>query len=175
MSKIPFDTVIYEGIECNSNAYELFTLLKSSSKKVSFAESLTGGMLTSYFVDIPGSSSYLDGSVVSYANSVKIDKLNVSTDIINSVGPVSSECAEAMAKGVLHLMNSDYSVSVTGIAGPGGEEPGKPIGTVYIGIASNNGEVKSFRCQFDGNRTEVRMKTCNEALRLLCDFVKGIN
>ncbi|MCQ2534492.1 MAG: CinA family protein [Clostridia bacterium] len=174
MSKYISDTVIYENIECNKNAFELFTLLSDRKAKVAFAESLTGGMLTSTLVDIPGSSSLLDGSVVSYSNSVKIDKLKVPKEVIDSVGPVSSECAEAMASGVLNLMNSNFAVSVTGIAGPGGEEEGKPVGTVYIGIASDTGYVDSYRFVFEGDRTEVRRRTCDKALSLICDYIKGI-
>lgn len=174
MSSYNFDTVTYKNILCNKNALELFGLLEKSNKKIAFAESLTGGMLTSLFVDIPGSSSYLDGSVVSYANSVKINKLKVPQSVIDSVGPVSSECAKAMALGVLNLMNSDYAVSVTGIAGPGGEEEGKPVGTVYIGVASNDGYVKAVRFNFEGDRTDVRRRTCDAALSLICEYIKGV-
>ncbi len=164
----------YEGVMCNSGAVKLVNLLKDKNSKIAFAESLTGGMLTSMLVDVPGSSCVLDGSVVSYSNNVKMCKLNVPESILKSVGAVSAECADYMAAGVLQLMMSDFAVSVTGIAGPGGEEPGKPVGTVYIGVADKSGFNKSYRFVFEGNRTDVRKATCNQALKLIIDYIEGL-
>lgn len=175
MSKFSYEKVEYEGVICNSKAVALYKLLKSTCSKITFAESLTGGMLTSSLVDVPGSSSVLDGSIVSYSNNVKMCKLNVPEMILNTVGAVSSECAEHMASGVLELMKADYAVSVTGIAGPGGEEPGKPVGTVYIGLATSDGFVTSERFLFEGDRTEVRRRTCDKALELICKLIESRN
>ncbi|MCQ2482490.1 MAG: CinA family protein [Clostridia bacterium] len=164
----------YDGVICNSNAVRLVKLLSDRHLKIAFAESLTGGMLTSMLVDVPGSSSVLDGSVVSYSNDVKMSKLKVPESVLNSVGAVSAECAVYMAAGVLQLMLSDFAVSVTGIAGPGGEEPGKPVGTVFIGLADKSGFNKSYRFVFEGNRTDVRKATCDKAMELILSHIENL-
>ena len=102
---------------------------------LSVAESCTGGHLSELITSIPGCSKYYNGSVTSYSNDVKINVLGVNPDIIEKFGAVSRECAEAMARGVANLMDTDYSIATTGIAGPDGGSPEKPVGTCWIAAA----------------------------------------
>lgn len=150
-------------------AKELVELLKSKGMKCSFAESLTGGLIASSIVDIPGASEVFDGSIVSYTDEVKINVLGVSKEIIDECTAASSECAELMALGALKLTGADVVVSVTGVAGPGAYY-GKPAGTVYFGIAGADG-VKSLLLNFNGDRDEVRRLTAVNAIRLATEYV----
>ncbi len=124
----------------------VFGLLKEKGKKIAFAESCTGGMLSSMIIDLPGSSSVLDMSVISYSNESKIAELNVPKDVINEHGAVSSETAAKMAVGLLNKSRADIAVSVTGIAGPDGGTPEKPVGLVYI-------------CLYDGKKEYIKKLT----------------
>lgn len=137
-----------------------------------FAESLTGGMISSDIVGVPGASNVFAGSVVSYTNDVKMKVLGVPSDVIEENTEVSSECAEAMAEGVCKVIGCDCSVAVTGIAGPTGELPGKPVGTVYFGYHFN-GKNGSFRRVFAGERSEIRMQTVSCALETLISIAEG--
>ena len=130
------------------------------------AESCTGGLISQLITSVPGSSACMMGSVVSYACSVKRDVLGVDQAILDSVGAVSSECALAMARGARSVLNCDVAVSVTGIAGPGGAVPGKPVGTVWFAVAGPGG-ASSEKLVFSGDRDEVRAKTARHALGLL--------
>ena len=114
-------------------------ILAASGKTVSAAESCTGGLISSLFTSIAGSSAYYLGSVTSYANRVKTGVLGVPEDIIAEHGAVSSECVAAMAEGVRKLTGSDFSVATSGIAGPGGGSEEKPVGLVWIGVSSQIG------------------------------------
>ncbi len=118
-------------------------LLRSLGKTLSVAESCTGGLISQLITSVPGSSDYYLGSVTSYANSVKENVLGVPAEIIEKYGAVSSECVAAMAEGVRRLTGSDFSVATSGIAGPGGGTPDKPVGLVWIGVSSPAGTVTS--------------------------------
>lgn len=126
-------------------------LLKESGKTVSCAESCTGGTISQLFTSVPGSSSYFLGGVTSYANNVKQDVLGVPGEIIAGHGAVSSECVAAMAEGVRRITGSDYSVSTSGVAGPGGGTAEKPVGTVWVGVSSERG-TETFKVQYNGDR-----------------------
>lgn len=126
-------------------------LLAKSGKTVSCAESCTGGTISQLFTSVPGSSAYFLGGVTSYANNVKQDVLGVPEEIINEYGAVSSECVAAMAEGVRRITGSDYAVSTSGIAGPGGGTPDKPVGTVWVGVSSKAG-TETFKVQYNGDR-----------------------
>lgn len=141
-------------------------LLSSHGKTVSAAESCTGGLISSLFTSIPGSSEYYLGSVTSYANEVKSAVLGVPEDTILKFGAVSSECVAAMAEGVRTITGSDYSVATSGIAGPGGGSESKPVGTVWIGISSQMG-TETFRMQFRGDRKRNIERFAANALNLL--------
>lgn len=148
-----------------------FLAEKLNNKKLMLAtaESCTGGLLASLFTEIPGSSSWFKGGVVSYANELKEALLKVDPKTIAEYGAVSSETAEAMARGGLKEMEVDLCISITGIAGPGGATPGKGVGTVWIGYARKGDSlwVKSKLFNFSGNRSEVRWQAVKEALHIL--------
>ena len=125
--------------------------LKAAGKTLSTAESCTGGLIASMITSIAGSSDYFLGAIVAYDNSVKTGILGVPEEVITSYGAVSSECVAAMAEGARKATGSDFAVATSGISGPGGGTPEKPVGTVWIGISSENG-TETFRCQFRGDR-----------------------
>ncbi len=147
-------------------AEKLGNVLVMQQKTVATAESCTGGMIAKVITDIPGSSRYFMGSVVSYSNDVKIKVLRVSRALIERHGAVSSQVAVAMARGVQRLMHADFAIAVTGVAGPDGGTAKKPVGLVYIAVANGTDiEVKKFNFQKerDGNRKD----TTKAALRML--------
>ena len=135
----------------NEESFEMVIgkLLKANNKTVCTAESCTGGQIAHMITSIPGSSSYFKGSVVAYANSVKTDLLGVSQDSINSYGAVSEQVVKEMASGARILLKTDYAVATSGIAGPDGETYEKPVGTIWIAIATEKGTVTEKR--FFGN------------------------
>lgn len=138
------------------------------------AESLTGGMIASFLTSIPGSSQAVRGGIVSYVNEVKNGVLGVSASTLDSVGAVSRETAEAMAEGTVRTLGCDVAVSATGIAGPGGAEPGKPVGTVWVGSISRNGDAAACLHTFPGDRDEVRRRTVRAALCALDDLLEAL-
>ena len=161
----------------NSKAAALVELCKEKGVSVGFAESLTGGMISSSVVNIPGASAVFKGSVVSYTNEIKERVLGVSEDIITANTEVSGECAEAMAIGAARVLGVELVISVTGIAGPTGELPGKPVGTVYMGYYYEGpdffGELTgSVRLNLTGDRDAIRTGTVLAALDLASKLVK---
>ncbi len=136
------------------------------------AESCTGGLVAAALTDVPGVSACYLGGVVSYANSVKHGVLGVPETVLETVGAVSAECAEAMARGVRERLGADLAVSTTGIAGPGGGTPTKPVGLVYFGVADRDG-ARSFRRVFPGDRAAVRAQAVATALSLLLEAARG--
>ncbi|MGH1377413.1 MAG: CinA family protein [Alphaproteobacteria bacterium] len=135
------------------------------------AESCTGGMISVAMTEREGSSAVFDRGFVTYSNSAKEEHLEVSPNIIRHYGAVSEQCADAMAIGALKNSKADISVSVTGIAGPGGGTEDKPLGLVYIGISITGREPQVTKCNFSGNRKEVRNQACEKALNLLIETV----
>jgi nicotinamide-nucleotide amidase len=142
-------------------------LLKAKGKTLSTAESCTGGLIAKMLTDIPGSSEFFVGSVVAYSNEIKERVLNVPPDVLLDKGAVSSEVAEAMAWGALTLTKSDYAISVTGIAGPGGATPEKPVGLVYVGYADRQDVVTATKLSLFGTRERIRERSAIQALDLL--------
>jgi len=149
---------------------DVVTALKDRGLTVGFAESLTGGLISSSICSVPGASSVFKGSIVSYTNSVKIGVLGVDRAVIDSETEVSGECAVMMAQGARRLLGVDLAISVTGIAGPTGELPGKPVGTVYMGI-DLKGDSSSVRFNFDGDRQAVRDKTCEKCFQTILNLL----
>ncbi len=144
----------------------VFDLLKLSGQTVSFAESCTAGMISSELGDIPGASCVFMGSVVSYDNRIKRDVLGVRTDTLKEHGAVSSECAIEMAEGARRLLQTDLSVSVTGIAGPDGGTTDKPVGLVFIALSDRNGTIVTEH-HFAGNRSRVRRNAMLQAFDII--------
>ena len=130
------------------------------------AESLTGGLIASALTSVSGSSSVVRGCIVSYVNDIKNGLLSVDAQILSTEGAVCATVAEQMAVGAKQALACDIAVAVTGIAGPTGAEEGKPVGTVFMGIATPEA-VSSTRFQFAGDRESVRAQTVHEALRAL--------
>lgn len=141
-------------------------MLASCSKTVSAAESCTGGVISSLFTSIPGSSEFYLGSVTSYANSVKTGVLGVHEETISAHGAVSSECVAEMAEGVRRITGSDFSIATSGIAGPGGGSEEKPVGMVWIGVSSQMG-TETYRMQFRGDRKRNIERFAASALNIL--------
>lgn len=133
------------------------------------AESLTGGGIGHALTSVSGSSAVYKGGVISYTNAVKHGILGVPQEALDRYGAVSREVAKAMAEGVRRLLEADVSVSVTGLAGPGGDEYGNPVGTVFIGFSDGKQTVVEH-CLFAGDREEVRNQTIEAALKLVLEF-----
>ncbi len=132
------------------------------------AESCTGGSVAARIASVSGSSAYYLGSVVSYSNDVKHHVLGVSWSVLEERGAVSAECARAMAIGARKTIGSDIAVSTTGIAGPMGGTPRKPVGLVYIGIAAPTW-LEAFEFHFEGDRARVIEQSVQQALMLLLE------
>ena len=145
---------------------EIGELLTEKNLTISCAESCTGGLLTDKLTNVAGSSAYVKGAVVSYTNETKMNALHVKEETLEKFSAVSRQTAQEMAANVRQLLNTDIGVSVTGIAGPGGGTPDKPLGTVYIGISGLNGD-KVQKFKFHGSRTEIKAKSVEAALVLL--------
>ena len=136
------------------------------------AESLTGGMISAALTSVSGSSAVVRGGIASYATGVKTDVLDVPEQVIEEFGVVSTQVARHMAQGARNDLTCNVAVAVTGIAGPSGAEPGKPVGTVCFACASDNG-ITAQRKHFEGDRNQVRLQTVFEALRMLDAAVCG--
>jgi PncC family amidohydrolase len=135
------------------------------------AESCTGGLISHLLTNVPGSSDYFLGSVVSYANQAKMQLLKVKSETLATYGAVSRNTVIEMARGVRHLLSADIGISVSGIAGPGGETPDKPVGTTWIGL-SIDGLDQAWHFQFNGDRQEIKRQAAEMALSLLVDHLK---
>ncbi|MBQ7000943.1 MAG: CinA family protein [Oscillospiraceae bacterium] len=134
------------------------------------AESLTGGGIGAALTAVSGSSAVYKGGIISYTNEVKHRILGVPQEILDTCGAVSEPTARAMAQGVRRVLEADVAVSVTGLAGPGGDEFGNPVGTVFIGYADGSTTVvRKYR--FDGGREDVRRQTIEAALRLVLEML----
>ena len=149
----------------NKQSEILFHNCLEKKLTVTTAESCTGGMIASSIVSISGSSAIFKSSVVTYSNEMKSKILNIPLKSINENGAVSKVIAYTMAYNVLDLMNSDISIAVTGIAGPGGGSKNKPVGLVYIGIGTKQ-NIVTKRYLFKGNRLKIRQETTLESLKL---------
>ncbi len=152
-------------------AIKLVNKAKESSLKVATAESCTGGLLAALITEVPGSSSVFDSGMVTYSNRAKVEQLAVPSYFIEEFSAVSRETAVAMAEGLLLASCADLGVSITGIAGPGGGSEEKPIGTVYIAVASRSAPTVYKHFLFSGSRHDIRLLSIQAALKLLMDAV----
>ncbi len=152
--------------------------LIDAKSTVATAESCTGGLIASSIVDIPGASDCFNEGYITYSNEAKMKNLGVKDSTLMVHGAVSAETAKEMAKGVKRVAKSDFGVSSTGIAGPGGGSPKKPVGLVYIACAYGQDKCKVKELHLKGDRTAVRTSATREALLLLADCLleeEGIN
>lgn len=152
---------------CPSIAQAVHEILLEKNLSLSIAESCTGGMLTSQLIEFAGSSAYLHQGLVTYSNQAKQKVLGISTELLDTHGAVSIECAKAMALGVRTLGDSDYALATTGIAGPDGGTEEKPVGTVCIALASRDGCWVQIIQLKNRSRTIVRVMSCAVALDML--------
>lgn len=148
-------------------------LLMEMEMTVSTAESCTGGLVAATLVNVAGVSAVFNEGYITYANEAKHRLLGVSEETLSRYGAVSSQAAEEMAKGVCAVSNSDCSVVTTGIAGPDGGTPEKPVGLVYIGCAVC-GKVSVHECRFSGDRSQVRNSAAKAALEILEEQLQGM-
>jgi len=151
--------------------YSLLKLLKKHKLTLSLAESCTGGLIAKAITDIPGSSEIFKYGVVSYSNESKQKILKVRKNTLKRYGAVSEHTAREMAEGVQKILSTDISAAVTGIAGPGGGMPDKPVGTVYIGITIFN-KTSVYKFKFSGSREQIREQTKNKTLNLIYKGIK---
>lgn len=156
----------------NSVEIQIGKLLLARGLKLVLAESCTGGLVGSRITDVPGSSEYFLGGVVAYAYEAKVDLLGVSWDTLNTRGAVSRETVLEMARGVRQRMKADLAVSISGIAGPGGGTPEKPVGTTWIGLAAEDGEWAKVY-QFSEDREGNKALAAEAALKVLLDYLQG--
>ena len=151
---------------------QLATALLARRQTLATAESCTGGLVGAALTGLPGSSAWYLGGVVAYANELKIRLLGVPAEILAAHGAVSLETARAMADGARARLGADYAVAITGIAGPDGGTPEKPVGLVYVGVAAPHGTA-TFKHHFSGSRAEIRQAATEAALRHLLEAVES--
>lgn len=156
--------ILSEG--CESLAQEISKLLRERNCKISTAESCTGGMIAAAITDLAGSSDIFPGSIVSYSNECKEKLLGVSPEIIKNFGAVSEECARDMLLKICEKFGTEAGISATGIAGPGGETPQKPVGLVYIGVKFKD-KIIVRENNFSGGREMIRYRTVTTAFNML--------
>ncbi len=153
-------------------AEELVELLKKTGKTLSTAESCTGGLIGGAVTSVPGSSEVFFGGAITYSNEVKEKLLGVKTDTLIAHGAVSEETAREMVAGARELFHTDVAIAVTGIAGPGGATPTKPVGLVYIAVADGP-RIVVCRNVFKGDREQVREQTVSTACELMKELIEG--
>lgn len=144
-----------------------------AGRRIATAESCTAGLLAARLTELPGSSAYVAGSVVAYANTAKVDLLDVDPALIETHGAVSGPVAEAMADGALHRFGADTAVAITGIAGPGGGSADKPVGTVWFAVATRGRPAVTREIRLPGNRTDIRERATTVAMHLLRRVLRG--
>ncbi len=150
-------------------AARLVMMCRARNVRVTTAESCTGGLVAAAITGIPGSSNMFERGFVTYANEAKTEMLGVPAGLIEAVGAVSEAVARRMAIGAKTAARTEIAVSVTGIAGPGGGSPDKPVGTVWFGLANRHGDVLTRHCLFPGDRGAIRQASVTYALNLLLE------
>lgn len=150
--------------------------LLAKNLTITTAESCTGGLIAAKIIDVSGASGCFNEGYITYANEAKVRLLGVREESIREFGVVSAEVVEEMAEGALNKADADMAVAVSGIAGPLGGSKKKPVGTVYIGLCRRDKAIgrlakRSYHFQFDGDRTEIRNKTVEEALKIILSAI----
>ena len=153
------------------NIEKLHKKLIKKNITLSTAESCTGGLLSSKFTRLSGSSKYFQMGLVTYSNNAKIKILNVNKKIIKKYGSVSPECCEAMVQGLSKISKSKINISITGIAGPNGGTKDKPVGLVYIGLTKRNKTIVSKNYFKKKDRNSIQNKTVEKCVKLIQDII----
>lgn len=148
-------------------AEETVSALKDRGLKLVTAESCTGGGIGYWITSVPGCSDCFDRGFITYSNEAKIEQLGVNPLTLDAFGAVSEQIVREMAEGALKNSNADISIAITGIAGPSGGTPDKPVGTVWLGVARRNQPTRAVIELFNGNRQEIREQAIAYALTLL--------
>jgi nicotinamide-nucleotide amidase len=162
------------GSDARALSRSLLDLCRMRKLTIATAESCTGGLVAGALTDIPGSSDVIDRGFVAYSNEAKRAMLGVKPSTLATFGAVSKETATAMAVGALERAGVDLAVSITGIAGPGGATPGKPVGLVHFAVAARDGRIMHREHRFGAvGRTVVRQRSVVEALRMLMELARG--
>ena len=162
------------GSDARALSRSLLDLCRMRKLTIATAESCTGGLVAGALTDIPGSSDVIDRGFVTYSNDAKRAMLGVKATTLATFGAVSKETATAMAIGALEKAGVDLAVSITGIAGPGGATPGKPVGLVHLAVAARDGRILHRECRFGAiGRSAVRQRSVVEALRMLTELARG--
>jgi nicotinamide-nucleotide amidase len=162
------------GSDARALSRSLLDLCRMRKLTIATAESCTGGLVAGALTDIPGSSDVIDRGFVTYSNEAKRAMLGVNATTLATFGAVSKETATAMAVGALERARVDLAVSITGIAGPGGATPGKPVGLVHFAVAARDGRIINRECRFGAiGRSAVRQRSVVEALRMLMELARG--
>jgi len=157
----------------HSLAQEIGTLLRQKGLTLGAVESATGGLISHLITDVPGSSDYYKGSVTAYSNETKIKVVGVKEETINEHGAVSYQVAEEMAQGGRKILAADLCIADTGIAGPSGDTPGKPLGLFYLGL-SHKGGTYSRKHNFQGNREQNKQSAAEAALSWLKEYLLSL-
>ena len=147
-------------------------LLRGSGWKIAVAESCTGGLISDRLTDVPGSSEYFMGGIVAYAYEAKVRLLGVSWETLHRYGAVSRETVLEMAGGIRNALDVDIALAVSGIAGPGGGTPDKPVGTTWIGLAAP-GWQDARQYLFHGDRSSNKAAAAEQALRTLLQYLEA--
>lgn len=179
---------LYSQNQVEQMTKDLVQVLRDKGVQVGFAESCTGGLLSSLFTKVSGVSAVFKGAVVSYDNSIKSALLHVKEDTLRQHGAVSEACAKEMVQGALKVLNVDLAVAVTGIAGPNGGTQDKPVGTVFIALhgRKNEQDIKVIKYNFGDNirgssnmtaqktlsREEIQLMTCYRAIEMMNNYLK---
>ena len=151
---------------------EIASLCIAKKLWIATAESATGGLVAHTLTNIPGSSAYFKGGIVAYNNEIKTKVLDVKQETLNKYGAVSKQTAQEMAQGILKIMDVDIAIATTGIAGPGGKTPSKPVGLVYVSCATK-GKTETKRFLFQGDRLQNKILFCTAALTMVLEVVRS--
>ena len=147
-------------------------LLRQRKLTLATAESCTGGLIANRITDVSGSSEYFRGGIVAYAYEAKVALLDVSWDTLRTYGAVSKETVIEMARGARMALGADIAISVSGIAGPGGGMPDKPVGTTWIGLSTTDGDW-ARKYVWEGDRLQNKISSVSAALQFVLDYVEG--
>ena len=152
---------------------EVGKLLRQKGLTLGLVESATGGLLSHLITNVPGSSDYYKGAVTAYSNQLKTSLVGVKEDTISKYGAVIPQVAKEMAQGGRRILNADICLADTGIAGPGGATPGKPVGLFYIGLSHKGGTYSQRHC-FKGNREQNKISAAEAALLWLKEYLVSL-
>ena len=153
--------------DMNQLLQTIATAFRAAGGKLGVVESCTGGGLGQAITSLPGASDFFEGGLITYSNTVKMKSVYVRESTLNEHGAVSEECVKEMANGGMVALGVDCCLSISGVAGPDGGSPEKPVGTVWFGLAVRHRSIEAFKCQFEGDRQQIRASAVSEALRIL--------